>query len=104
MQETIQYLLVISSNLLKHKPTLTEFQTQSGLKNKYINNKQHSIPIAIGISTLRETKLMRNLYYLLLISILTLASCKTQQITTPQEQQSKLDITQMQGGMWVPQN
>jgi len=76
---------------------LTEFQTLSGLINKYIYNNQLSV-----LATLRETKLMKNLYYLLLISILTLASCKTQQITTPQDQQSKLDITQMQGGMWVP--
>ena len=40
--------------------------------------------------------------YLLLISIFFLSACKTQQLTNPIEPQTKVDISQMQGGMWVP--
>jgi hypothetical protein len=45
---------------------------------------------------------MKFLHYLLLVAVLGLASCKTTQITDPAMQQSKIDITKMQGGMWVP--
>ena len=44
---------------------------------------------------------MKFLHYLLVLSIFTLTACKTTQIATV-EPKPKLDITQMQGGMWVP--
>ena len=44
---------------------------------------------------------MKFLHYLLILSFFTLTACKTSQ-TAVVEVKPKLDITQMQGGMWVP--
>jgi len=44
---------------------------------------------------------MKYLHYLLILSIFAFVSCKTAQPTLV-ESKPKLDITQMQGGMWVP--
>jgi len=45
---------------------------------------------------------MKKLFYLLLVSVLIVTSCKTQQVVIPQDQPNEVDISQMQGGMWVP--
>jgi len=44
---------------------------------------------------------MKHLYYLVLIAILSLSACKTPQVATTVPAQ-KPDLSQMQGGMWVP--
>ena len=49
---------------------------------------------------------MKHLHYLLLIAIITFSSCRTQQVEQrgerQKEGQSRIDISKMQGGMWVP--
>jgi len=45
---------------------------------------------------------MKYFYYLLLLSFISLSACKTQNISQTTDQQSKIDISKMQGGMWIP--